>query len=56
MELVHIALAENGLVIAHFMSEADASRFCRDNGLKHLPFNLDSEQRPAPLVGSIHKG
>lgn len=56
MQLVHLALAENGLVIAHFMSSADAAKFCRDNNLCHMPYNLNNhEGHPAPVVGAIYK-
>ena len=56
MQLVHLALAETGLVIAHFMGEADAAKFCRDNSLLHMPYNLHNrEGHPAPVVGSIYK-
>lgn len=56
MQLVHLALAENGLVIAHFMGAADASKFCLDNGLRHLAYNLGNPSGLyAPVVGSIYK-
>ena len=56
MQLVHLALAENGLVVAHFMGATDAAKFCRDNGLCHMPYNLDNrEGNPAPVVGSVYK-
>lgn len=54
--LIHIALSERGLVVAHFMLSEDAAAFCSAHGYCHMPYNLNNRDgAPAPLVGSVYK-
>lgn len=56
MTIVHLALAADGLVLAHFARSADAAAFCSAQGLNHVPYNTaNSEQAPAPLVGTVYR-
>jgi len=56
MQLIHIALALDGTVMAHFLNATDAAGFCRAKSLTHLPFNLNNrEHAPAPLVGTVYR-
>lgn len=56
MQTVHLAVAETGLVIAHFMGEADAAKFCKDNDLCLVYYDLFNRANPpAPPVGTIYK-
>ncbi|MDO9148334.1 MAG: hypothetical protein Q7U52_11850 [Hydrogenophaga sp.] len=55
MNIVHLALAADGLVLAHFARSADAAAFCSAHGLTHVPYNTaNREQAPAPLVGTVY--
>lgn len=54
--MIHIALAENGTVMAHFVESGHASAYCTANGYTHLPYNLANRgSEPAPLVGTIYR-
>ncbi len=54
--IIHIALAQDGTVVAHFMNDDDAAQFCRANDLTHVPFNLKNRDgQPAPLVGTVYR-
>lgn len=54
--LIHMALALDGTVVAHFMDSADAAAFCLAKDLTHVPYNLKNrEGAPAPVVGSIYR-
>lgn len=56
MTIVHLALAADGLVLAHFARSADAAEFCSAQGLIHVPYNTaNREQAPAPLVGTVYR-
>ena len=53
--LIHMALASDGTVVAHFMDSADAAAFCTAKELPHVPYNLTNRNGvPAPVVGSIY--
>ena len=52
-KLVHMALANDGTVVAHFMKSEDAREFCDKKNLCHVPYNTANRDRePAPLVGT----
>lgn len=54
--LIHMALALDGTVVAHFMDAADAAAFCSTKGLTHVPYNLrNRDGAPAPVVGSVYR-
>lgn len=54
--LIHIALATDGTVLAHFLNSADASAYCRDHECTHLPFNTaNRDGEAAPAVGTIYR-
>lgn len=54
--LIHMALASDGTVVAHFLEAADAASFCTARGLTHVPYNLTNRDGvPAPVVGSIYR-
>lgn len=54
MTIVHLALAADGLVLAHFARAADAAAFCSAHDLTHVPYNTANRERaPAPLVGTV---
>lgn len=56
MTIVHLALAADGLVLAHFARREDAAAYCSVQGLTHVPFNTaNRESAPAPLVGSVYR-
>lgn len=55
--IIHIALSEDGLVLAHFLNSEDCAAFC-ENGAKytHLPFNTGNAQSEAPpAVGTTYR-
>lgn len=55
-QLIHLALASDGLVMAQFAESQHAADYCRAHGLTHVPYNLGNrEQAPAPLVGTIYR-
>ncbi|MBF5006022.1 hypothetical protein [Diaphorobacter caeni] len=54
--IIHIALAQDGTVVAHFINDEDAAQFCRAKDLTHVPFNLrNRDGAPAPLVGTTYR-
>lgn len=54
--LIHLALAENGTVMAHFVESSHASAYCTAHGYLHMPYNLANRGgEPAPLVGTIYR-
>lgn len=54
--LIHMALADNGEVVAHFIKSEDAREFCATKNYCHVPFNLaNRDNAPAPVVGSTYK-
>lgn len=54
--LIHIALADNGTVMAHFVDERDAADYCAARGYLHVPYNLrNRDSEPAPLVGTVYR-
>jgi hypothetical protein len=56
MTLVHLALADDGLVLAHFARSEDADAYCSANYLTHVPYNMaNRESAPAPLVGTVYR-
>ena len=56
MQLIHIALALDGTVVAHFMNWTDSAEFCSAKGLTNMAYNLNNRDgEPAPLVGSIDR-
>jgi len=56
MTIVHLALAADGLVLAHFARAADAADFCAAQNLTHVPYNTTNrDQAPAPLVGTVYR-
>lgn len=56
MTHIHLALALNGTVVAHFMNFEDAASFCAAKGHAHVPYNLNNRDgAPAPAVGSFYK-
>ena len=56
MKIVHLALAQNGMVLAHFVESKAAADFCRARGLCHVPYSLvNRESAPAPLVGAVYR-
>lgn len=55
-QLVHLALAPDGLVVAQFLHGDDAAVFCADRGLTHLPFNrLNRDGDSEPAVGTVYR-
>lgn len=46
MTLIHLAIALNGTVIAHFVNSEDAAAFCAE---KSMPTELP----PSPVLASI---
>ena len=56
LTFIHLALASDGTVMAHFSLASHASKFCFDNDCTHVPYNLNNRDRePAPLVGAVYK-
>jgi hypothetical protein len=56
MTIIHLALAADGLVLAHFARSADAAAFCAAKSLTHVPYNTaNRENLPAPVVGSVYR-
>lgn len=56
MTIVHLALAADGLVLAHFARSTDAAAFCSAQGLTHVPYSTaNREQTAAPLVGTVYR-
>lgn len=56
MTLIHLAIALNGTVIAHFMNSEDAAAFCAEKGHMHVPYNPNNRDgAPTPAVGSRYK-
>ena len=54
--MIHLALAADDTVMAHFAESGDAAEYCFDNGYTHVPHNLNNRDRvPAPLVGTVYK-
>lgn len=54
-QLIHLALAIDGLVMAHFADSQHAADYCKAHALTHVPFNLNNRDKaPAPLVGTVY--
>jgi hypothetical protein len=54
--LIHLALTYNFLVVAQFAVTSVAARFCEENNLYHIPFNLDNrDNEAAPLIGTVYR-
>jgi hypothetical protein len=54
--IVHLALAADGFVLAHFARAEDAAAFCSAQSLTHVPYNTaNRDQAPAPLVGTVYR-
>lgn len=57
MALIHLAIALNGTVIAHFMNSEDAAAFCAEKGRTHVPYNPNNRDgAPTPAVGFALQG
>jgi hypothetical protein len=56
MTIVHLALAADGLVLAHFARADDAATFCLAQSLTQVPYNTaNRDLAPAPLVGTVYR-
>jgi len=54
--IIHIALALDGTVVAHFKKCEHAAAFCAAHKLTHMPFNLKNrDAMPAPTVGTVYR-
>lgn len=51
--LIHIALADDGVVMAQFVKSEDAAVFCKQKNYCHMPFNpTNTAKTPVPAVGT----
>jgi hypothetical protein len=51
--MIHLALTDSGLVLAQFITSADAAEFCRTHSACHVPFN--AARHAPPAVGSLYR-
>ena len=55
-KIIHLALAADGKVLAHFSDGEDAAVWCMEHGACHVPYNTENrDQAPVPLVGTVYR-
>ena len=51
--LVHMAMADDGTIVALFQISEDARKFCHEKDLCYVPFNTMNRYRePVPAIGT----
>lgn len=54
--IIYLALADDGLVLAHFLRDDDARSYCSARLACLVPYNINNRDgAPAPAVGSVYR-